>query len=174
MRLSGPVFVIMAVAMVVGVSASTASAQGLAAISGGGTAGDGQTSIVYNPATGAFGVSAPEGVGLTSINIESAGAIFTGGPAENLSGDFDIFKQDTIFKATFGSDFGTLSFGQVATTGLTEAFLLDDLTVDGSLATGGGLGNVDLIYVPEPSSCVLLGLGLMSLIGLAWRRNRTA
>ena len=43
--------------------------------------------------------------------------------------------------------------------------MLGDLTVVGSLAGGGDLGTVDLIYVPEPSTLLLgcLGLGVLSL-----------
>ena len=38
--------------------------------------------------------------------------------------------------------------------------MLGDLTVVGSLAGGGDLGNVDLVYVPEPASVLLLSVGL--------------
>ena len=175
MRWSGKLFVVMTTATVVLISGAAAMAQGpLSAVAPGGMPGDDQTSIMYNPTTGSVDVDAPAGVGLTSINISSAGSVFTGGPAMNLDGDFDIFAADTIFKATFGSEFGTLSFGMIATTGLSEQFVLEDFTVDGSLATGGGLGDVDLIYVPEPTSLALLGLGLASIAGLAWRRRRAS
>ncbi len=136
-----------------------------AAISDGGMAGDNQTSIGYNPSTGEVFVDAPAGTDLTSINIDSAAAIFTGEPAQNLGGSFDNDADDNIFKATFGSSFGSLSFGNVAQTGLAKDFVLNDLTVVGSLAGGGDLGNVDLIYVPEPATVLLLALGFMSLIG---------
>jgi hypothetical protein len=131
-----------------------------AAVAGGGAPDDEQTSIIYNPATGELGVDAPASTELTSINIDSAAAIFTGAPAENLGGSFDNDADNNIFKATFGSSFGSLSFGQVAQTGLTEEFLLSDLSVIGSLAGGGDLGNVDLIYVPEPASMILLLFGV--------------
>ena len=62
---------------------------------------------------------------------------------------------------SFGSSFGSLSFGNVASPVLTEDFLASDLTVIGSLAGGGGLGNVDLIYVPEPSAICLLLIGIL-------------
>ena len=46
---------------------------------------------------------------------------------------------------------------------------MGDLTVVGSLAGGGDLGNVDLIYIPEPSTLLLLALGLLGI--LACRRR---
>ena len=130
-----------------------------AALAGEGTQGDGQTSIGYNPSTGEIFVDAPAGQELTSINIDSAGGIFTGGPAQNLGGSFDNDADSNIFKATFGGSFGSLMLGNVAQTGLSQDFVLNDLTVVGSLAGGGALGDVDLIYVPEPTTVLLLAIG---------------
>ena len=131
------------------------------AVADNGAAGDGQASVTYNPSTGEVGVDAPAGAELTSINIDSAAGIFTGDAAANLGGSFDNDADGNIFKATFGSSFGSLSFGNVAQTGLAKDFVLGDLTVVGSLAGGGDLGNIDLIYVPEPTSLVLLMLGAL-------------
>ena len=108
-----------------------------AAIAKGGTRGDAQTSIVYDANTGEVAVNAPTGKDLTSVNIESASGIFTGAPAQNLGGSFDNDSDTNIFKATFGSSFGSLSFGQVAQPGLSQDFVAGDLTVVGSLAGGG-------------------------------------
>jgi len=141
-----------------------------AAITTGGDTNDEQTSIVYNPTNGEVAVNAPASTDLTSINIDSAAGVFTGEPAQNLGGSFDNDTDGNIFKATFGSSFGSLSFGNVAQTGLSEEFVLGDLTVIGSLADGGDLGNVDLIYVPEPSTLVLLTLGLLGLVSCGRRR----
>ena len=172
MKRAGLVYFAAAAAVLVALSTSMVSAQTtFAAINGGGAPGDEQTSIVYDPSTGTVGLNAPANEMLTSINIDSAGSLFLG-TADNLAGDFDIFSVDTIFKATFGSSFGDLSFGQVYPPGMDLADLLADFTVDGSLASGGGLGDVDLIYVPEPTSCVLLSMGLMGVTGLALRRRR--
>ena len=108
---------------------------------------------------------------MTSINIDSAGGIFSGEAAQNLGGSFDNDADNNIFKATFGSSFGSLSFGNVAQTGLSEDFVLGDLTVVGSLAGGGDLGDVDLIYVPEPSSVALLMIGLWGVVCVGRRRR---
>jgi hypothetical protein len=141
-----------------------------AALSGLGSPGDGQTSIIYNPSTGELAVDAPAGRELTSINIDSAAGIFTGDPAQNLGGSFDNDKDTNIFKATFGSSFGSLSFGNVAQTGLSQELVLSDLSVVGSLAGGGGLGDVDLIYVPEPNSMLLFALAAVGLYRMRRRR----
>jgi hypothetical protein len=129
-----------------------------------GVRGDGQTSIIYNAGTGEVAVDAPAGTNLTSVNIDSAARIFTGAPAQNLGGSFDNDSDGNIFKATFGSSFGSLSFGNVAQAGLSQQFVLGDLTAVGSLAGGGALGNVDLIYIPEPAACVLGIVGVASLL----------
>jgi hypothetical protein len=137
------------------------------AVPGGGQRNDDQTSIFYDARTGEVSVDAPAGVQLTSINIDSAGGIFTGESAQNLGGSFDNDADHNIFKATFGSSFGSLSFGPVAQVGLSANFVSNDLTVVGSLAGGGDLGDVDLVYVPEPSTVTLVLFSLAALVG--WR-----
>ena len=108
---------------------------------------------------------------LTSINIDSASGIFTGEPSQNLGGSFDNDADTNIFKATFGGSFGTVNFGDVAPNGLSEQFLLDDLTVVGSLAGGGDLGDIDLVYVPVPEPATIL----ITAVAILWpRRIRTA
>ena len=135
-----------------------------AAIASGGGIGDGQTSLVYDAGTGELSLDAPVGVELTSINIDSAAGIFSGNAAESLGGSFDNDADGNIFKATFGGSFGSLSFGNVAQAGLSEQFVLGDLSVVGSLSGGGDLGNVDLVYVPEPAAMGLLALGLLVVL----------
>ena len=90
--------------------------------------------------------------------------IFTGEEAQNLGGSFDNDDDNNIFKATFGTSFGSLSFGNVAQTGLSEESLLGDLIVIGSLAGGGDLGDVDLVYVPEPSTVILVIIGWLGVV----------
>jgi hypothetical protein len=125
-----------------------------------------RTSIIYNSLTGEVGLVVQSSLPLTSIHVNSTAGIFTGSPAENLGGPFDIDADNTIFKATFGSSFGSLSFGAVAQPGLAQDFLLSDLTVSGSLAGGGGLGDLEMVYIPipEPATNGLLYSALLALV----------
>ena len=129
-----------------------------AAVQAGDTIGDSRSSLTYNAGTGELAVDSPADVDLTSINVDSTAGILTGESAQNVEG-------------TFGSSVGSLSFGNVSQAGLSEGFVLEDLTVIGSRAGGGDLGNVDLVYVPEPAAVLLLSLGVV--IGLALFRPAT-
>ena len=78
--------------------------------------------------------------------------------------DYDDFGENLRGKAGgtgFTGEWMRATFGNAAQTGLSEQFMLDDLTVVGSLAGGGDLGEVDLVYVPEPASALLLAIGLV-------------
>ena len=138
-----------------------------ASIFSGGIENDSQTSIIYDSTTGELAVDAPLfdllPRNLSSIDIKSTDSIFTGDPALNLGGAFDVDSDSQIFKLDTTSGFWDITFGNVAVTGLSESFILGDLTVNGSFTLGGGLGNVDLIYIPEvpiPQPVYLLGAGM--------------
>ena len=103
--------------------------------------------------------------------VAQAGNNFIGDKPPVLDGPFDSFGPDNIFKSTIGSSFGDITFGNVLAAGIPEADVLADLSASGSLAGGGGLGDVDLIYIPEPSALVLLGLGLLGIGVVRRRRN---
>ena len=128
-----------------------------------GQTADGQTSLMYDARTGQLSVDPPVGVDLTSINIDSEMGRFRGDRPDVLNGSFDNFESTNLFKATFGSSFGTLAFGAVLDAGIARESLLDDLTVVGSLSGGGDLGDVDLVYVPEPASLLLFALGIIAV-----------
>ena len=142
-----------------------------AAITEGGSTGDGQTSVVYDAKTGELKVDPATGKELTSINITSAGEMFIGDKPAALDGAFDNFAADNLFKATFGGSFGEISFGNVLPAGIAEADLAADLSVVGSLAGGGDLGAVDLVYIPEPSALALLAIGLSGAVAVIRRRS---
>ena len=141
-----------------------------AAIGPNGRTGDDQTSLVYDAGTGQLSLDAPTGQELTSINVTSAAGRFLGDAPALLDGAFDNFASDNIFKATFGGSFGSISFGNVLPVGIAESDLTADLSAVGSLAGGGDLGNVDLVYVPEPTSMLLMAVGLAIGV-ICLRRN---
>ena len=142
-----------------------------AAVGKDGVVGDDQTSLVYDTGSGELSVDAPAGKELTSINITSAGAKFIGDKPAALDGAFDNFAADNVFKATFGGSFGSITFGNVLPAGLGEDEVSADLSAVGSLAGGGDLGDVDLVYIPEPSSLLLLTLAAIC-VGLRRRCSR--
>ena len=120
-------------------------------IAPGGILGDAQTSVVYDPETGEIAVDAPAEVQLTSLNLDSVSSRFVSASwnVTVFGGSFDIVAANRLFKATFDSSFGSISLGHVAQPGLAQEFFLNDLTVAGSLAGGGHLGPVDLVYMQE-------------------------
>ena len=146
----------------------------VAAIGQGGISGDDQTSLVYDPRSGELSIDAPAGMELTSINITAVGEKFIGAKPAALDGTFDNYAADNVFKATFGGSFSSLSFGNVLPAGISQVDVAADLSAVGSLAGGGDLGNVDLIYLPEPTAVALLVVGLAGVASLRWLRHASA
>ena len=70
---------------------------------------------------------------VTTIDIVSASGIFTGESGDNLLGPLDIDEDHKIFKLVH-QGFTDVSFGAVAVPGLSEEFVLSDLTINGSIA----------------------------------------
>ena len=133
--------------------------------------GTDQVVVTYDAADGNVSVNATQPI--TSISLESASGIFTGSAAANLGGPFDVDTDVKVFKAVFGDQFSEVDFGAVAGAGLAKEVLLDDLTASGSLAGGGGTfgPDVQLNYIPEPSTMVLLSLGFVGLVVCARRKR---
>ena len=128
-------------------------------------------------------VDAPASTKLAGINIDSAASILTGEWSPS-AGDVSTLQHVTacgsknndgnIFVACFDGSFGSVSFGNVAQTGLSETFVRDDLTVLGYFNGGSRLGDVDLIYVPEPSTLLLATMGLVAPLAFSVRHRKRA
>ena len=132
-----------------------------------------RASIRYHAETGQVDVQVPDSTELTSIRLQSESGIFVGDSASGLTGPLDVDTDHALFKSSFGGRFGSLSLGSVAQPNLSEEFLLQDLTIDGTLAPRGNLGDVGIVYlpVPEPRSILmLLTIGWIVLV----RRNARA
>ena len=133
------------------------------AIQTGGSVENDQTSLVYNAGTGELAVNVPSRLELTSLNVTSASGKFIGTEPAVLDGAFDNFAADNVFKTTFGGSFGSISFGNILPVDISEAELASDLSAVGSLAGGGDLGDVALVYIPEPATATLFLCGFLAL-----------
>lgn len=149
-------------------------------LAGLGQVADDQTSLGYNARTGELWVDAPSGQQLAAIQIASRTASFTFSGLAQTSELAELLvcprgedcPEQSIFLAAFGEGFGSLDLGEVLLPGLPPEFLLEDLSVAGSLAGNGELGPVDLIYIPEPGGLALAAVGLAGLSAAAWRSRR--
>ncbi|MCA9200768.1 MAG: hypothetical protein KDA87_24685, partial [Planctomycetales bacterium] len=132
-------------------------------------------SLVYSPDTGNLSIDLGSGgagalANLTTLEIRSAGGNFTGTRPGNLGGLFDVFNANKLFKLD-PAGYGNLDFGPAMAKNLSGDALVADLLVDGSFVGGGGVGSVPValvhpdFMVPEPSSMVMVALGLLSVAG---------
>ena len=91
----------------------------------------GNTFVRYNSINGALRVESTDLI--TTLEIVSKSGIFTGSDGINLNGTFDIDSDTKIFKLV-AEGFLDTSFGLVTQTGLSEEFIRNDLTINGSVA----------------------------------------
>lgn len=128
-------------------------------------------SLIYDPRNGQLDL---EGGGkkLTAIEILSPGAHLTGPRPdwEVCIGDCFRGPQKVFLLKPGNAAFSELDFGQLVTPRLSAETLANDLIVSGAIFPSGGLGTVDLIYVPEPSSMILASMFAVYLARRA--RNR--
>ena len=133
-----------------------------AAVTPGGNASDGPTSLVDDAQSGEPRLTAPASTNLTPIHIASADSSLVGEQPATFGDAFENLAADNLFTATFDGGFETLSLGNVVPMALSEVESAADLTVEGSLEGGGVLGSVDFIYIPEPSTVLLAAFGIMT------------
>ncbi len=150
------------------------------------------TTITYDPSNGFFQASG-SGVTQTSIDLRSKSGIFNiaapGGDGSSgirpkgegpFVGLFDVSSPSKVFVLATPPGYCCLNYASAdglnipAGTADIAAFLMEDLTVDGSLNPSGALtaapgGGPYLFVVPEPSSIALACCGLLGLMGLRRR-----
>ena len=108
-------------------------------------------------------------------NIYLSGPYAAAADDTGLSDDLVVLNDDAnIYKATFGGSYQPVSLSNVAPTNLSQAFLQNDLTVNGALVGEETIDNAPFgfIPVPEPTSILLM---LIAYAGLASTKlNRRA
>ena len=103
----------------------------------------GGTNFTYDAATGNLDFNAG-GKSVTTLELKSAGGLFTGDRPAHFSGLFDVYAADKAFKLD-PAGFGDIPGFAMLAPGLTNAALVADFGIDGSLVGGGPLGDVAII-----------------------------
>ena len=131
---------------------------------------------------------------LDLVQVQQSAKYLTGNPATWGEGDWDgapggtsgnpptgdgYFNQLDIVLALAQGRYLAGPYAAIAANGQqgdAQTFLLNDISVVGSLEGGGGLGEVNLVYipVPEPAAILLLAMGLVGFAGGSRLRFRSA
>ena len=136
-------------------------------IPGQGVVGDGNLTIVYDPAAGKWWTDYPsDATPITTFELEASEDFFVGPDPDWKVGLFDLYTPTKAFKLD-PAGFQTLGPAN-AKTGMSESELSQMLTVTGSFLGGGVLQPVDIAVIPEPSAFVLMILG--AIIAVRQRR----
>ncbi len=120
-------------------AAADSPTDGLSSLS---TSGAADTTVYYEPSSGGLAIGTASG-DLTTIQLGSSSDSFRDGTVPGL---FDVRVSDRLFWL-HPSGKPVLRFQEALPSGLTESEVLSDLSIDGSLAGGGDLGNVRLELV---------------------------
>ena len=118
--------------------------------------GDGLTSVLYNASTGEFRIQ-PDAQPVGLFQIVSSSAILTG--SANLPFPA-VFTANTTTEKTWAANppsafLSDFSLGVIAAPGLSQSFLLNDLTLVGSGGIGTSARALDLVYVSALSALTL-------------------
>jgi hypothetical protein len=124
--------------------------------------------VAYIATTGEM-IIQPDGIPIGIFDIRSAKSIFTGDtifPPHELLPSLDTASRKTWGTQPVNALNRDFSVGVIAPSGLSLAYVLDDLT----LTASGGFGTPtlvpDLVYiVPEPSTLILWGMAFLVHVG---------
>ena len=121
--------------------------------------------LIYSPENGDFRVESHVGA-ITTFEMKSVTGQFTAVDNPLFGGLFDVNTHDKVFKLD-PAGFESLILPGLLPPGLTFDAIATDLSIDGSLASGGTIPAVHLI--PEPSGPILIVFGGL---GMFWLRRR--
>jgi hypothetical protein len=134
-------------------------------------------SVIYDPASGNLSLDSPSR-SVTTFEAKSAGNLFIPGNVAPgvIAPPFDLITPAKLFKLSAGAGaYNSIDFGNVLPGGLGGDAIAADMSISGSLTPDGSgnnaldAGGLDIVVVPEPSSILLVGFGLMALLGLRRR-----
>ncbi|MCA9166960.1 MAG: hypothetical protein KDB23_04810 [Planctomycetales bacterium] len=130
--------------------------------------GDRSPSVIYDANTGRLSLERGWKGQAATIEIISASHQFIGPQPEFIRPPFDVFSESKIFMLRGGTCIPDgLDFGTVLPAGLSQEFLLGDLSIAGSGCGPWESTYRDLIYVPEPT--FLAGESILLLLAIRRR-----
>ncbi|MDX1965309.1 MAG: PEP-CTERM sorting domain-containing protein [Pirellulales bacterium] len=143
--------------------------------------GDNRLTVVYNPITGLLTVDGAPGEIYKSLIIESASGLLKINQAGWLGATGVGFTQNSPSQQGFASNTALghtfliqdgYAIGTLIDPGVSQSFLLQDLTIRYGIQ--GQVGTRTGDFIPEPSTFVLAGLGLAGLAVAGLRRRKLA
>jgi hypothetical protein len=136
--------------------------------------------LVYNPDDGGLRVVLNSGDAdspmnmMTSLQINSAGDDFGGSRPTNLTGPFDVFRKDRLFKMDTTGFGPSIDFGTPMMSNRTPDDLMQSISVAGSFLGGGSIDQLPfhLIHPAAVPEATGLGLVCLGMLGVVERRRR--